>query len=175
MPEQDGVTFPKNMYNDAQDVIEVDSQETMDLALSRGWKRVPPALNTIPKLKAKIAEVEAELKELKENLAAKQHETEIAMKAEEILGKMKAETAAKEAEATKLAEEQAAKEELEAEEKDAAEAKAKAEEEVTAKEAEKVPEPSLTTGNQVAVKSGEPPPLPKVAVAEFGEKGTKKK
>lgn len=147
MPGQDGLTFPKKMYNDAQDVIEADCQETLDLALSRGWKLVPTALNTIPKLKARVAEVEAELKELKENLAAKIHETEVAMKAEEILGKMQAEKAAKDAKAQKLAEEQAAQEELEAEEKAAAEAKAKAEAEVG--------------GAQVAVGPGEPALEPK--------------
>jgi chromosome segregation ATPase len=172
MPEETG--FPRNMYHEDYGVISVESEATMELALSRGWKRVPPALNTIPKLKAKITEVEAELKELKENLAAKIHETEIAMKAEEILGKMRVETAAKEAEAQKVAEEQAAKEAAEAEGKAEAEAKAAAEAEVAAKEKE-LAEAVLTTGNQVAVKSGEPPPLPKVAVAEFGEKGTKKK
>lgn len=145
MPEE--TTFPRKLYNEAQDVIEADCQETLDLALSRGWKLVPPALNTIPKLKSKIAQVEAELKELKENLAAKQHETEIAIKAEEILSKMKAESAAKEAEAHKAADEQVAKEEKEAEEAAANDAIARAEAEVAA-------------------------PAPKGV--EFGEKGKKK-
>lgn len=165
MPEE---TFPRNLYHDTYGVIEVDGQETMDLALSRGFKRVPPALNTIPKLKAKIAEVEAELKELKENLAAKIHETEVAMKANEILEKMQIEKAKKDAEAAKQAEERALQEELEAEEKAAAEAKAKAEAEVG--------------GAQVAVKSGDPAPLPipKAAestaskIAEHLKKGDKK-
>lgn len=149
MPEQDNMSFPRKLYNEAQDVIEADSQETLDLALSRGWKLVPPALNTIPKLKAKIAQVEAELKELKENLAAKIHENEVAMKAEEILEKMRSDTAKKDAEAQKQAEEQAAKEEAEAEAKAAADAKAKAEAEV-----------------------GATPAAPKGV--EFGEKGKKK-
>jgi len=169
MPEQDEMTFPRNMYNDAQDVIAVDSQETMDLAISRGWKRVPPALNTIPKLKAKIIEVEAELKELKENLAAKIHETEIAIKAEEILGKMRADTAAKDAEAQELAEKQAAKEETEAEEKDVADAKAAAEAAVGAS----VPSTGGPVSSPAPAPESGPPPATKAAV-EFGEKGKKK-
>jgi hypothetical protein len=169
MPEQDGPTFPRKLYNDAHDVIEADCQETLELALSRGWKLVPPALNTIPKLKEKIAEVEAELKELKENLAAKIHETEIAMKAEEILEKMRAEKAAQEAEAQEKAEAQTAKEEAEAEEKAAADAKAQAEAEVGASEP---PKGGPVSPPAPAPESG-PPPASKAGV-EFGEKGKKK-
>ena len=153
MPEQDeGYDFPKKLYNEARDVIEADCQETLDLALSRGWKIVPPALNTVPKLKEKIAEVEAELKDLKENLKAKIHENEVAMKAEEILEKMRAEKAEQDEKAQAKAEKQAAKEEAEAEKKAAADAKAKAEAEVA--------ESKL-------------PPATKAAV-EFGEKGKNK-
>jgi regulator of replication initiation timing len=146
MPEE---TFPKKLYHENYGVIEADSQETMDLALSRGFKRVPPALNTIPKLKDRIVEVEAELKELKENLKAKIHENEVAMKAEEILEKMRADTAKKDAEAQAKAEKQAAKDALEAEKKAAADAKAAAEAEV-----------------------GSAPAAPKGV--EFGEKGKNK-
>jgi membrane protein involved in colicin uptake len=142
MPEQDELTFPKKMYNDVQDVIEVDCQATLDLAISRGWKRVPPALNTIPKLKAKIAEVEAELKELKENLASKVHETEVAMQAEKILEKMQSEKSAKDAEAKKLAEDQAAQAELDAEEKAKADAKKLAEAQVAVSEGAPAPAPA---------------------------------
>ena len=166
MPETDGPTFPKKMYNDAHDVIEVDCQETLELAQSRGWKLVPPALNTIPKLKERIAEVEAELKE---NLAAKIHETEIAMKAEEILGKMQAEKAAKEAEAQELAEKQAAEEEAAEEEKAVADAKAAAEAEVGAS----VPLKGGPVSPPVPAPDSGPPPTAKAAV-EFGEKGKKK-
>jgi hypothetical protein len=130
------------MYNDVQDVIEVDSQETLDLALSRGWKLVPPALNTIPKLKDKIAEVEKELKELKQNLAAKIHETEVAMQAEKILEKMQADKAVKDAEAKKLAEDQAAQAELDAEEKAKTEAKSLAEAQVAVSEGSPAPAPA---------------------------------
>jgi len=167
MPEQDETSFPRNMYHETYGVISADCQETMDLALSRGFKRVPPALNSIPKLKSKIAEVEAELKELKENLAAKEHETEIAMKAAEILEKMQAEAAAKEVEATKVAEEQAAKEAKEAEEKAAAEATTKAKAEVDVKSIATPTEPTVEEP-----KKPEPPPTTKVV--EFGEKGKKK-
>jgi len=169
MPEQDGPTFPRKMYNDAHDVIEVDSQETLDLAQSRGWKLVPPALNTIPKLKERVAEVEVELKELKENLAAKIHETEIAMKAEEILGKMQADKAAKEAEAQELAEKQAAEDEKAEEEKTVAEAQAKAEAEVGAS----VPSKGGPVSPPAPAPDSAPPPATKAAV-EFGEKGKKK-
>lgn len=169
--EQDGATFPKKLYNDAHDVIEADCQETLDLALSRGWKLVPPALNTIPLLKARIAEVEAELKDLKENLAAKIHETEIAMKAEEILAKMQADKAAHEAEARKVAEEQAAKEALEAEEKATADAIAKAEAEVGSTQA--VPPQGGPASPPAPAPESGPPPAAKAAV-EFGEKGKKK-
>jgi regulator of protease activity HflC (stomatin/prohibitin superfamily) len=157
MPEQDGLTFPKKMYNDSQDVIEADCQETLDLALSRGWKLVPAALNTIPLLKAKVAEVEAELKELKENLKAKIHENEVAMKAEEILEKMRAEKALQDEKAQAKAEKQAAKEEAEAEKKDAADAKAAAEAEVAASGSHKggpesVPAPAPESGPPPASK-----------------------
>ncbi len=171
MPEQDGATFPKKLYNDAQDVIEADSQETLDLALSRGWKLVPPALNTIPKLKERIAEVEAELKDLKENLAAKIHETEIAMKAEEILGKMQADKAAQEAEAQALAEKQAAEAEKAEEERISKEAIAKAEAEVGS--AQTVPPQGGPASPPATAPESGPPPATKAA-AEFGERGKKK-
>lgn len=172
MPESES-TFPRKLYNEQQDVIEADCQATLELALSRGWRLVPSALNTVPKLEAKIAEVEKELKELKANLVAKKHEIEIAMKAEEILAKMQADKAAKDAEAQELAKKQAAEAE-EAEEKRAAEeAKAKAEAEVGGGTA-----PSTTTGASV-----ETTPTPTVSktvdvtapkITEFGEKGKKK-
>ena len=158
MPED---TFPKKMYNDAHDVIEVDCEATMELALSRGWKRVPPALNTIPLLKAKVAEVEAELKELKENLKAKIHENEVAMKAEEILEKMRAEKALQDEKAQAKAEKQAAKEEAEAEKQAAADAKTLAEAEVG--------------GAQVAVAPGDPTPEPKMSTASKIAEHLKKK
>lgn len=147
MAEREDTAFPRNLYHETYGVIEVESQETMDLAIERGFKRVPPALNTIPKLEKKIAEVEAELKELKENLAAKKHETEIAIKAEEILEKMRTDAAEKDAEAQRVAEEQAAKEEKEAEEKAAAEAKAKAEAELGA--ASVTPPPAAPTSAKI--------------------------
>lgn len=174
MPEET-TGFPRKMYNEAQDVIEVECQETMDLALSRGWKRVPPALNTIPKIKARIAELEGELTELKENLTAKIHETEVAMKAEQILDKMKAEEEARVVAAQKLAEEQAEKEEAEAAAKAEADAQAAAEAEVTAKAAEEAKAKEI---NEAAVaaeaKAPSTPPPPAAKAVEFGEKGKKK-
>ena len=168
MPED---TFPKNLYHEQYGVIEADSQETLDLALSRGWKRVPPALNTVPKLEARVAEVEAELKELKENLVAKKHEVEIAMKAEEILAKMQADKAAKEAEAQELAEKQAAEAEKAEEEKSAAEAKTKAEKEVGGIA---VPSPIISAPEVAPFVTTKAPEPAATKATEFGEKGKKK-
>lgn len=124
--------FPRSLYHDNYGEITVESQETMDLALSRGYKRVAPRANTIPKIKARIGQLEKELATLKSDLEVLVHDEEVATKAARIAEKMQADEAARAAADVKAgaaAEEKAARE---AEAARAAAAKAKAEEEVAA-------------------------------------------
>ena len=125
--------FPRSLYHENYGEIHIENQETMDLALSRGFKRTPQKLNTVPKLKTRIAQLEKELAIEKQNLDALIREEEVAAKAASILEKMQSDEAAK-AEAAELAEMEAAeKAELSAKAKAEADAKSAAEAEVGAR------------------------------------------
>lgn len=77
--------FPRSLYHEKYGEIKIDSQETMDLALSRGFTRTPPRLNTSEKLKVRIAEMEHELKMEKQNLVEMIREEQVLAKAEELV------------------------------------------------------------------------------------------
>jgi hypothetical protein len=68
--------FPTMIYHLIEGQKVVHSQEEMDSHFARGWTARPADLTEKGLLKAKIAQVEADLEQMKQNLAALENDEE---------------------------------------------------------------------------------------------------